>query len=378
MPGMNPCLRAIVRLGLNRYKADVLGVKDGYAGLVRSVRRVEAGRATLASLIEEIDTHEGLLGVGRASQDLVRLDHVSVSGLLGKGGIMLGSSRCPEFHAPEVRRRVIDLLVALGVRGVMVCGGEGSMAGAARLAEESDLRVIGIPATIDNDLAATEHALGFDTAVNTLVWAVSRFAGTRVSHRRILVLEVMGRNDGELARLAALASGAEVVVTPERGPLTESEMQGIALRLDRAMHRGRRQAIVLVAEGVVLDPTIAGRDDTTPTVWLAHQLQAYFRREDGAFPDLEVRPCMLGHLQRGGSPSVADRVLAARFAGAAWKAIASPRERSGILGVAAASSCSRTSRSSPTPNAPRRPSSSTSSRKTSAVCERMSRYGDAS
>ncbi len=333
VPGMNPCLRAIVRLGLNRYKADVLGVKDGFAGLVRSVRRLEAGRATLASLIEEIDTHEGLLGVGRGSQDLVRLDHASVSGLLGKGGIMLGSSRCPEFHAPEVRRRAIDLLVAMGVRGVMVCGGEGSMAVAARLAEESDLRVIGIPATIDNNLAATEHALGFDTAVNALVWAVGRFADTKARHRRILVLEVMGRNEGELARLVALASGAEVVVTPEGGPLGESEMRGIAMRLDRAMHRGRRQAIVLVAEGVVLDPTLAGRDDTTPTVWLAHQLQAFFRREGGAFPDLEVRPCMLGHLQRGGSPSVADRVLAARFAGAAWKAIASPRERSGILGV---------------------------------------------
>ncbi len=332
-PGMNALLRAIVRVGLNRYEGDVLGVKEGFAGLVRTAGQVESGHWSLASLIDDIDTHDGLRGVARASQDLVRLDRASVSGLLGRGSIMLGSSRCAEFLEAEVRRQVIDLLVAMGVGGVMVCGGDGSMAGAARLAEESDLRVIGIPATIDNDLAATEQALGFDTAVNTVTWAVSRFTDTEVRHPRILVLEVMGRSGGELARLAALASGAEVVVTPERGPLSESDTERMALRLERAMYRGRRQAIVLVAEGVVLDPSLAGRDDTTPTVWLAHQLRVLLRRDGRAFPDLEVLPCMLGHLQSGGSPSVADRVLAARFAGAAWKAIASPRERSGILGV---------------------------------------------
>ncbi len=332
-PGMNALLRAIVRVGMNRYGGDVIGVKEGFAGLVRAVRRVELGHWSLASLRDDIDTHDGLRGVGRASQELVRLDRASVSGLLGRGGILLGASRCPEFHEPVVRRQVIDLLSSVGVRGVIVCGGDGSMAGADRLAEESALRVIGIPATIENDLAATEPSLGFDTAANTITWAVSRFTDTEAQHPRILVLEVIGRHGGDLARLAALASGAEVVVTPEHGPLTEAGMEEIAVRLGRAMHRGRRQAIVLVAEGVALDPSLAGRDETTPTVWLAHQLQAFLRGEARGFPDLEVRPCMLGHLQRGGAPSVADRILAARFAGAAWKAIASPRERSGVLGV---------------------------------------------
>jgi 6-phosphofructokinase 1 len=332
-PGMNALLRAIVRVGLNRHEGDPIGVKEGFAGLVRTVRRVDLGHLSLASLMDDIDTHDGLRGVARASQELVRLDRASVSGLLGRGGILLGASRCPEFHEPAVRRQVIDLLISVGVRGVIVCGGDGSMAGAARLAEESDLRVIGIPATIENDLVATESSLGFDTAVNTITWAVSRFTDHEVDHPRILVLEVIGRNGGELARLAALASGAEVVVPPESGPLTEPRMEEIAIGVERAMHGGRRQAIVLVAEGVALDSSLAGHDDTTPTVWLALQLQAFLRGEARGFPDLEVRPCMLGHLQREGAPSVADRILAARFAGAAWKAMASPRERSGVLGV---------------------------------------------
>jgi 6-phosphofructokinase 1 len=228
---------------------------------------------------------------------------------------------------------VIAMLENLGVRAVIVCGGDGSLAAAECLAAESTLQVIGIPATIDNDVGATETALGFDTAVNTLVWAVGHFADTAVSHHRIMVLEVMGRNCGELARLAALASGAEIVVTPERGPLTEAKMEGIAQRLERSTLRGRRHAIVLVAEGVVLDPGLSSHRASNPTVWLAHELQAYFRRDGSPLPDLETRPCVLGHLQRGGSPSVADRILAARFAGAAWKAITSPHERSGVLGV---------------------------------------------
>jgi 6-phosphofructokinase 1 len=332
-PGMNALLRAIVRVGLNRYHGDVIGVKGGFAGLVRTVRRVELGHWSLASIIDDLDTHDGLRGVGRGSQEMVRLDRESVSGLLGRGGILLGSSRCPEFHEPAVRRQVIDLLDALGCRGVIVCGGDGSMAGAARLAEESELRVIVIPATIENDLAATEVSVGFDTALNTITWAVGRFKQIQAHHPRILVLEVMGRTGGELARLAALASGAEVVVTPDRGPLTEAQMGEIALRLGRAMQRGYRQQIVLVAEGVALDPAIAGCDDTTPTVWLARQLQASLGGEERGSPDLEVRPWMLGHLQCAGAPSVADRLLAARFAGAAWKAIASPREHSGVLGI---------------------------------------------
>jgi 6-phosphofructokinase 1 len=332
-PGMNALLRAVVRLGRNRYEADVLGGKDGYAGLVRSARRLESGELTLATLSNEIDTHHGLEGVGRATLDLVRLDQASVSGLLCRGGIMLGSSRCPEFRQPEVRRSVIDLLERLGVGAVIVCGGAGSLLGAAHLALESSLQVVGIPATIDNDLEATEVALGFDSAVNTLAWAVGHVADTAINHHRIMVLEVMGQNSGALARLAALASGAEIVVTPERGPLTEARMLGIGQRLERAMHKGRRHAIVLVAEGVALDRSLGTQGPASATVWLAPKLQAFFRRAGSPFPEVEARASVLGHLQRGGAPSCADRILAVRFAAAAWQAIASPLERSGVLGV---------------------------------------------
>ncbi len=332
-PGMNAFLRNFVRLGLNRHGADVLGVKGGYAGLVGAGQRIQIGEITIAMLQEEIMTHPGLSGIHRASQDVVLIDHFSVSGLLGRGGSILGSSRSPEFHFPEVRRRVLDLLMNLGIMALVVCGGDGSLAGAACLANESDLRVVGVPATIDNDLPMSEIALGVDTAANTLTWAVGHFADTAVSHRRIMVLEVMGRNSGELARMAALASGAEIVVTPERGLLTIDKMQGIGERLDRAMARGRRHAIVLVAEGVVLDPSLDNQTNDNPTMRLAHELRTYFQRPGSSFPGLEVRACVLGHLQRGGSPSVADRILAARFAEAAWEVIVSHSERSGVLGL---------------------------------------------
>ncbi len=332
-PGMNAFLRHLVRLGLNRHGAEVLGVKDGFAGIVRTARRLESGESTLETLIDTIDTRGGLLGVGDMSLDLVRLDHASVSGLLGRGGIMLGASRCPEFLATEVRRQAINLLDSLKVRAVIVCGGDGSLAGASRLASESGLRVIGIPATIDNDLPMTEMALGVDTAVNTLTWAVGHLADRAISHHRITVLEVMGRNSGELARMAALASGAEIVVSPERGALTADTIQRIAQRLEQRMLRGRRHAIVLVGEGVALDPALARQGDANPALRLARELQAYFSREGSGFPDLEARACLLGQLQRGGPPSVADRILAARFAEAAWEAITSPGEPSGVLGL---------------------------------------------
>jgi 6-phosphofructokinase 1 len=158
---------------------------------------------------------------------------------------------------------------------------------------------------------------------------VGHFADTAVSHHRVMVLEIMGRNSGDLARLGALASGAEIVVTPERGALDEAKMSGIAERLEASMLRGRRHAIVLVAEGVKLDPPA----ETTATFKLASHLQTHFHRPGSPFPDLETRPCVLGHLQRGGSPTAADRILAARLAEAAWDAITAQPPRSGVVGL---------------------------------------------
>jgi len=197
------------------------------------------------------------------------------------------------------------------------------------LAKESDPQIIGVPGSIDNDLPVTDLALGVDTAVNTIADAVRKFADTAASHHRIMVLETMGRDCGELARLGALASGAEIVVTPERGGLTEEKMLGIAERLETSLLRGRSHAIVLIAEGVKTDP--AGPDG--PAHALAKYLQSYFRRAGSSYPELETRPSVLGHLQRGGTPTVTDRILAARYAEAAWQEILPPKHSSGVLGL---------------------------------------------
>jgi 6-phosphofructokinase 1 len=224
------------------------------------------------------------------------------------------------------------LLAGLKVTGLVVCGGDGSLAGAARLAEESCLRVIGIPAAVANDLAITDVALGFDTSANMLTWAVGQFADSATGGRRVMVIEVAGRSGGDLARLTAVASGAEIVVTPERGPLTERKVQGIARRLERAFHRGRPAVTVLVAEGVELESS-TDVQGASPAAWLARRLEALFHKSSSAYADVEFGSCILGRLQRGGVPSVADRALAVRFASAAWQALMSNRERSGVLGI---------------------------------------------
>jgi 6-phosphofructokinase 1 len=260
---------------------------------------------------------------------------MSVSGLAARGGIVLGAGRCEAFQKPEVRRQVGDLLGQLGISFLAVCGGEGSLAGAARLAEETPLQVIGIPATIDNDVAVSETSLGFDTAVNTVLSEVRRCSDTADSHHRVLVVETMGRGSGQLAHCAALASGAEVVVIPERGPLSAEKIRGIGERIEKTIACGRRHAIVLVGEGVTLEAngSLSATSAAGPAHDLAEGLQQYLRRPGGDFSEVETRSSVLGHLQRGGPPSAADAILAARFAEAAWRAAASPKRRSGILAV---------------------------------------------
>ncbi len=326
---MNAFLRAAVRLGLNRHRVPVLGVRSGYRGLVRAARRWAGQEAALEAMRQECAAYPGLAGLLRLDQDLIQMDHASVSGIVGKGGTMLGSARCLEFHDGEVRASVIRLLQQLGARALIVVGGDGSLSGAERLAAESGLRIIGIPATIDNDLQFTEMALGVDTAVHTLVWAVDRFIDTARSHRRVMVLETMGRESGDLARMAALASGAEMVITPDGGPLTEERMKKLAAHIEGAMTRGRGHAIVLVAEGVKTEPPQA----RNRAYVLMDAFQRYFQREGAPFPDLEVRPSVLGHLQRGGHTTPADCILAARFAERAWGEIMSPDSCNGITAL---------------------------------------------
>ena len=328
-PGMNAFLRAIVRLGLNREKIAVLGVRDGYRGLVRTARAVNGDAEALVRLKNAIASHPGRAGLINDQLDLIQMDHASVSGIMGKGGTILGSARCLEFHEKEVRTKVIKLLKDLNVRSLVVVGGDGSLTGAKLLAAESDLQIIGIPATIDNDLQFTDMALGVDTAVNTLVWAVDHFIDTARSHRRVMVLETMGRASGDLARMAGLASGAEMIITPESGALKAADMERLAAKIEGAMTRGRGHAIVLVAEGVEFDPP----QKRNRAYVLMDAFQQYFQRSGAPFPDLEVRPSVLGHLQRGGHTTPQDCILAARFADCAWKNIGGATGKSGVTAL---------------------------------------------
>ncbi len=327
-PSMNAFLRALVRLGLNRHQVPVLGVMDGYRGLVRASRRINGDTESQVRFQQDILRSRGRMGLIE-NQEIVLMDHASVSGIMGKGGTILGSARCLEFHDPAVRQKVIQLLKKLNVRAVVVCGGDGSLTGARLLAEESDLKIIGVPATIDNDLQFTEMSLGVDTAVHTLVWAVDHFIDTARSHRRVMVLETMGRESGDLARMAALASGAEMVITPESNPITADDMVRLAARIEGAMTRGRGHAIVLVAEGVKFDPP----QERNRAYVLRDAFQNYFQRPGAPFPDLEVRPSVLGHLQRGGHATPQDCILAARFAQQAWKSIIDSSSGNGITAL---------------------------------------------
>lgn len=328
-PGMNAFLRALVRLGLNRHHIPVLGIRDGYRGLVRAAKTANVDSEALVRLKQEVTTNPGKRGLIDSQQSVIQMDHASVSGIMGKGGTILGSARCLDFHKPEVRQGVIQLLEKLGVRALVVVGGDGSLTGAKLIAEESKLKIIGVPATIDNDLQFTEMALGVDTAVHTLVWAVDHFIDTARSHRRVMVLETMGRESGDLARMAALASGAEMVITPEGGPLTEKAMAAYAEEIEGAMTRGRGHAIVLIAEGVKFDPP----QTRNGAYVLRDAFQKYFQRENAPFQDLEVRPSVLGHLQRGGHATPGDCILAARFAEKAWEAILDPNSGNGITAL---------------------------------------------
>ena len=317
---MNACLRALARLGLNACEAPVIGVRDGYMGLVRAARSVAAQPDGLEILKREISANIGRAGLS-LGQSLILLDHAAVSGIVGEGGILLGSARCLEFMDAAVRAEVARLLESLRIRALVVCGGDGSLTGARTFAGECPLQVIGIPGTIDNDLPFTEMALGVDTAVSTLVWAVEHFKDTARSHRRVMVLETMGRESGELAMRSAISSGAEIVITPDQGALTEKRIRQIAGGLEASMKRGRNHAIVLVAEGVLLDPP-----QLRNRAWVvADALRDYFQRPGSPFPELEVRPSVLGHLQRGGNASPFDAMLAARFADCAWDAITQKR-----------------------------------------------------
>ncbi len=255
-PGMNACIRAVVRTALNN-KMDIYGVERGYAGLVKG--------------------------------EIKRLESRSVSNMIHKGGTFLNTARCPDFKDIEIQRQAVEALNAYGIEGLVVIGGDGTLRGAKDLSDNFGIKVVGIPGTIDNDLAYTDYTIGFDTAVNTVLWAINNLRDTLHSHDRVGLLEVMGRNCGDIALYAGVAGGAEYILVPE----IQYDLDKIASSIKKSYLRGKTSNMIILAEG-------AGNRD---------EIAEYVGKKSG----ISVKVNNFGYIQRGGSPDMADRVLAARF-----------------------------------------------------------------
>lgn len=254
-PGMNAAIRAVVRSGLY-FGMEVYGIERGYAGLIEN--------------------------------NLVKMEMRSVSNIVQCGGTKLRTARCLEMLTKEGQQKALDALEKNGIEGLVVIGGDGSFRG-AKVLSEYGVPTIGIPGTIDNDLEYTDYTLGFDTAVNTCIDVINKLRDTMTSHERVCVVEVMGRHCGDIALYSGIASGAEIIVVPE----IEFNMDEIVAKIRRSRANGKHSNIVVIAEGVM------------SAAKFAEQLQAV--------TEYSVRPTCIGHVQRGGSPSMSDRMLAAQF-----------------------------------------------------------------
>lgn len=273
-PGMNAAIRAVVRYSIY-HNIEVYGVKRGYKGLM-----------------------EG---------ELYPLEVSSVGDIIHRGGTFLRSARAEEFLEEKGRKKAINVLEVFKIDGLVVIGGDGSFRGAEELSKLG-FNVVGVPGTIDNDLAYTDITIGFDTAINTVLDAVSKLRDTTSSHERISVIEVMGRNCGDIALYAGLAGGAEEVLVPER----DYDIDSICKRLITSSNRGKTQSIIIIAEG-------AGH---------AQELCDKITEKTG----MESRSTILGHIQRGGSPTARDRILASRLASSAVKCLIDGKN-SRVVGV---------------------------------------------
>lgn len=261
-PGMNAAIRAVVRVGIAR-GAEVFGIYSGYNGMIE----------------------------GRIQQLTLR----DMANIIQRGGTILKTGRSAEFLKAEYRKKAADNLRALGIEGLVCIGGDGSFRGALALGEEQKVPIIGVPGTIDNDIFGSDNTIGFDTAVNTALDAIDRIRDTAASHDRLFIIEVMGRNSGFIASHVGLAGGAEEVFTPDGNTTVDQTID----RIQKSIQRGKTSSIVITAEGQK-----PGR---------AYDLAEAIRKKSG----MDAKVCILGHQQRGGSPTASDRILASRLGAAA-------------------------------------------------------------
>ncbi len=266
-PGMNAALRAVTRSAIyNGFK--VKGIYRGYRGLVED--------------------------------EIVDFEAKDVSGIIHRGGTILRTARCKEFRTPEGRKKAYENMQKHGIDALVVIGGDGTLTGAWQFAREFDVPIVGLPGTIDNDLNGTDHTIGYDTALNTIMWCVDRIRDTANSHERLFFIEVMGRDAGFLALNGAIAGGAEAAIIPE----ISIENDQLAQLIENGFRTTKRSSIVLVAESPV----------TGGAMGLAERVR-------NEYPQYDVRVTILGHLQRGGSPTAQDRILASRMGEAAIDAL---------------------------------------------------------
>ncbi|MBS7635141.1 6-phosphofructokinase [Candidatus Bathyarchaeota archaeon] len=274
-PGMNAAIRAVVRSAIY-YNLEVVGIERGYAGLIEGRCRV--------------------------------LDRRSVSGIINLGGTILRTVRCKEIMTDEGINKAAEFLKSINVDGLVAIGGDGTFRGASRLYEASGISMIGVPATIDNDVSGTDTTIGFDTAVNVALDAIDKIRDTATSHERIFVVEVMGRRRGLLALEVGLAGGAEIILIPE----IKVDLDKICERIKRDREEGKISEIIVMAEG-------AG--DT-------RLVTEHIAKTTGC----EVRLTVLGHIQRGGAPTARSRVLACQFGNKAVELLAIG-ERKRMVGI---------------------------------------------
>ena len=265
-PGMNAAIRAVVRTGIF-YKMEVFGIMRGYTGMI--------------------------------DNDIFKMESKSVANIIQRGGTILKTARCKEFYTPEGRKQAYQNLKKHGINGLVVIGGDGSFRGAQIFSNEYDIPCIGLPGTIDKDIAGTDFTIGFDTAVNTAIEAIDKIRDTADSHDRLFIVEVMGRHAGYIALHSGIATGAEYILMPE----VKTSLDEMVASLSEQEKRKKLVNLVIVAEGYQPDPS-------NPEIKGANEVARLIQTR---LTGLEIRVTILGHIQRGGPPSCIDSFIASRM-----------------------------------------------------------------